>query len=350
MARALLAGFVVLAAAVTAGCMGPDASGSTDASEPIIVMSPDDYSYLANNSTSLADREHVHDYWGGKTRLVVLDEEKEDGSSLLNDPVIVTFRPEKPIPLGASHVDVQLAWTTDLDDYYLATELWVKTAAQEEVERVDVVESGTPVRVATTNAQNDIPHQGISSWEFQLRFYGDRDAQWPLTFKQWDGTVSAHIEAVRGLDIPPFPAHPDLWQNGTALPLVTGYVFNETTALGPCLNCDSRLIRPDAHALVPPDASHVGVTLTVDHDAGIAANQIRLLYHGADSREWQEAPEVESDDTRTLYRIPVQQNGDSPYAQSSLWEFYATYEGKPVPARTFSGSWYVDATVHRGGE
>lgn len=340
-----------LVSVALAGCTTD--SGTLGTEDVTLVTDPNDFSYLENETAN--DRAHVHDYWGGLDRLVIADDTFRCNGNLLTDPVICGYRPDAPIPLGTGIVEVTIDWTEDpeADDvsYYLETELWVKTANDTESYAIGQVEKGDLITLEATNEDADLPHQRISSWEFELYVYGDRDAPFPLAFKRFHADIDIRIEAVRTLEIPLFPGHPDLWQNRTEIPLVTDYRYPENgdELASPVftLRADDRRIRPDDGAIVPSDASWIEVVLE-SNAYSLWSDEVDLLYHGGADREWVFIEPVEDTTSRRVYHIRVEGDGDSPYALQSVWEFSTQYGHGPSPVDDiYHGYYTVQATVYK---
>ena len=56
-----------------AGCLGAAGPAAPDAdADPVVVTRPDDFSYL-DQAGGRGDVAHLHDYWGGNTRLTVIE-------------------------------------------------------------------------------------------------------------------------------------------------------------------------------------------------------------------------------------------------------------------------------------
>lgn len=331
----------LVAALLLAGCLGsaetpPPASGR----ETVTLTAPD---AVAPESMASGDRWHVHDYWGGAERLTVTEASDETGMSCggCDQPFPFTSvrpAPKEVVPQGASRVLVTVSWQeTDGSDHGPVT-LWVKTAADAELMPLRVVESGDTVEIETTNDMDDPPHQVLSLWQFGLGTEG------PGGDYSFRGTITFLVEAVRGLPIPEYPPHPDLWDGASELPLMdesggTQLMYQHDGNTNCQNGCLGRVVPSDGQ-VVPYDATEVVVTLT--YGPGVPAT-LGLAYHAADT--WDLAPlegkPVGPDAVE--YRIPVTvQNGDSPYARQSLWEF-EVYIDQPTPLRAWSGTFTLQA-------
>lgn len=346
-AAVLLAGLAVTASLV-AGCSeDPPVAGAT-VDPPCLVERPDDRSCLDANATSV-DRPHLHDYWGGQDRLVVMDATAHAGSVGFNEDgqwFMLRPDPDHVVPQGTSEVQVTIAWTAYEPTHYSDTELMVVTAADREPWVAGPVASGDTVVIPSDNSRNDLPHQRLSAWQFILHA-APAD---PLGGVIFQADVTIRVEAVRGLDIPLYPGHPDLWQGRTEIALfdeevplgiLHGGIEVGPASAGPCIFACLETMRPDDGAIVPYDAAFVEVVVTHDQDLPF---RVGMTYHGAADRDTRElAPETDDGTTRT-YRIPVGPDGDGPYAKQSLWEFRPFVEA-PEKDGAFAGSYSVTARV-----
>ncbi len=325
-----------LAAIILAGLAGC----TTEPSDPHVVTSPEDYTYLED--PKLVDGSHVHDYWGGSQVLDVLDAERtQEWLANGGSYSLVTFRPpaDSVVPLGTAEVHITTTWQDLRQGTYGQPELWVTTAADSEPRRLGQVQSGDTVVFQNDNNWSDLPHQRLSAWQFHLALPSPPETGGAPAgadqLKTYHVRAEMKVQAVRGLEIPPFPGHPDHWQNETHLPIA----FTERGTLfwlrapPQCGYCSGGLreVTPMDGAIVPPGTSHVEVTLEFDQDTPTG---ITVLYHGADTREWKQAPlDEENSSTSGLgksgtkrFIIPVDRDMDGPYAQQSLWEFYLTFD------------------------
>ncbi len=337
---------MVLACLLTtafAGCTdGPDPSSPASDNDPTVVTAPDDYDYL-----DAPDPDgHVHDYWGGRTELVVMDE----SYPALNPFVGLTetghvyqrlpdLEPGTIVPQGTGALRIQVDITEGVGHHTGPGDVVAWTPAGGDMIVLGPVNE--PIHYPVSLQQADLPHQSISGWEFWMRF----ETGSPFVFN-FNGRVDAHMVAVRGPDpLPVFPAHPDYWQNRTEIRLFErqmdttaqvyyGPVIEGCSGLNACFND----VAPDDGILVPADASHIDVRARAD----VAGFPVTLRYHGADSLDWSEAAVVEDTADERVFRIPVETRGDSPYAETSLWEFRFRPESQAA-----AGTYTFSATVFK---
>jgi hypothetical protein len=339
-----LAALALLALLALAGCSSGPAPSGAPTSEDVLVTRPGDYAADQNASTALLP--HLHDYWGGASRLVVMDGwPTEPGPGLAGGQEVPIYHYRAPsghvVPQGAASVEVTFAWTPDTDDIYEAPELWYKTAAENQTRKWGPVESGRLAVINTTNAQDDLPHQLLSAWTFEFRLSQRSDLQ-VLRFK---ANVTLHVEAVRGLPIPLYPGHPDRWggqDNITLIDVTRQVVYMQDPGDAGCdgLACPQVDV-PRNGTIVPPDAAYVEARLASTYPG----TSVGLSYHGAEGRAFQRLQPTGTAGLVRTYEIPVNGYGDGPYATASQWEFAPFIEG-PLPDGFAAQEYRLTVVVH----
>lgn len=342
----------LFAALMLAGCTSEPVDDP-----PVVVTDPDDFSQFGND-TNGAGRPHIHDYWGNQERLTVLEFDGDVGFLLHGSGSgyrAEVFRPDTIIPLGASQVEITVSWDDQPPDGYRAgdnpLELWIKTAADASAEPFTQLENGQTVTYESTNDQNDIPHQRISAWQFVLAVPDAVEQPTGGHRGSYDFPVQMTVEAVRGLEIPPYPGHADLWGNETMLEILHvddhDYEWGTAPGVAGCSPCNDAPdeFRPYDRAIVPYDADHIEVVVEDAHDT---PDGLQLIYHGADAWDWSDAERVSEEGGTQTYVIPVDGNGDSPYALQSLWRFGFRHETRDdQPVSVSAGDVAMQVTVHR---
>lgn len=343
MRAALVAAIVALS--LLAGCSSPAEPPAPAADQPVVVTAPDD---LVN---ATAPGSHIHDYWGGKDRVTVVDLTHPGGDAPGTGPgfasgpdvVVRSFQPESGhvVPQGTAAVEVTFTWTDAQLDSYTAPVLWLKTAAQNATEEVAAVESGKPVTIETGAPDADLPHQLLSAWLFELRMSSPDPM--PLRFK---GSVTLKVDAVRGLPLPVYPPHPDLWQGATELPLLAAdgeLSYLEDLGDGGCdgMSCP-QVFRPESGRTVPEDAYLVRAVLRSSDPRGL-----ELHYHSGLQREFQRAEPTTSANGEAVYEILVDGGGDGPYSSQSQWEFTVLPPAAGAVRSTWMASYSLEVKATR---
>jgi hypothetical protein len=301
---------------------------------------------------------HLHDYWGSSDRKMVVATTVPVGYGTLGPAgadgwgtaAIVLPEPGDVVPQGTATVEVTFTWTpapeTAAANQVAGTRLAVRTAADHEAVDQGPVSSGQTFVFASTNERNDLPHQVLSAWEFHwLLEPVALPAGMGLT--SYQGELQVFVEAVRGLEIPLYPGHPDQWLGRTEFELFTADGTAQMDGDPRSGNmrcyggCPPRLV-PDDGVVVPIDANHVRVTLDRDLPS---PTRFGLAYHDAISRDWVMPTPVEETDTSRVYVIDVLGGGDGAYAKQSSWEF-ALFVEEPVEDGYLVDSYHVVATVH----
>lgn len=342
MLRPLFAAALLLAAAL-AGCAdAPVEEPASTTPSPVVLTDPND------RGLSAGDAPHMHDYWGGAETLVVMDVAANAGSIVIVPHAEFDFQPPDGgiVPQGTAMVEVTLSWEDGAHQVYRDPELWVRSAADDEPQLVGAITPGEPVVMDSTNEMNDLPHQSLSAWLFQLRVYPPTDGE---GFIQFEAEIHIQVRAHRGLDIPLYPGHPDQWGGAAEIPLFTYahdtfFAYGDPHAGMACLPGCLDQVTPDDGKIVPTDAAIVEVTLTM---GGEAATQLGLRYHGADTRAFQVAqPDTVEGKTRVYHIVVTPESGDGAYAKQSLWEFQPYIEG-PTENGAHVGAYELSARVLR---
>ncbi len=335
---------VVLLTALS-GCT-TEPEPTQDVQEHGIITDPTDYSYLENQTDGSGW--HVHDYWRGQDRLVLAEVEQPidfrcaGGCSFASYGRGVGRLPAGTVvPQGASHVEITVSYEFDAD--HPTPVLAVKTAADKEAREIGPVASGALVVFNSTNEMNDPPHRSLSGWSFPLTLSGTGQDGYDFS-----GTIRMTIEAVRGLEIPAYPPHPDFWQGRDRIPLFENeggqalYMEQDGGTWTCYIICEWSTHSPGDGIVVPFDASHVEVQLT--YGTGMPTGLV-LAYHGADQWDMTSVDGEGMIGETTTFTIPMDQPmGDSPYASQSLWQFRLRADDQPTgPPSRWTGEYTVSA-------
>lgn len=339
----------VLVSLLLGGC-SEDAPEGEATDQPSVITDPRDTSYLANATPG----SHIHDYWQGRDRVPVLDDETGGGTIQYTGDHgrMASFQPPdgQIVPQGAAVIEGTLSWVEEegpalLPNEYTHVELWVKTARDAKSHFAARPDNGGSFAFNTTNEEDDPPHYVLSLWEFDLIVWNEGGEQTTFT-----GTFHLVVEAVRGHPLVAFPPHPDPWHGQTELGLaqhdvtVDAHVSLVVTAF--CSGgCADFRFGPGPNLTVPYDASAVEVTVTTD--AGAPPVPFAMEAHGADTRAMQAVPAASSSPGSYRFRMEVgPSQGDSPYASQSLWEF-RVHMDTPMGQGAWKGTYHVTATAYR---
>ena len=332
-----------LALLLLAGC----ASGPSDVppeESAIVVQAPDDYSYLGQDDPW--SRPHLHDYWGGKTQHTLMSfTDTWHGDVYLAPLGYFTngYYPEdgRVVPQGTGHLSLNITFAPEPGDRHGVPALWYRSPAMADFSEAIPLDSPA-VLIPVGPDEADLPHNSLSGWLFKVGMQADSTGVMRFT-----GAMRMEVVALRERDIPVFPGHPDLWQRRSEIELFSGKGTTSAqtgpsglcTPLPPEMGCPTRW-RPADGSIVPYDASYIEVRL----DVSLSPRGLALAYHGADTRALTILEPAEQAGTVQVYQVPVQGNGDSPYARQSLWEFLAVGKGD----RTIEhGSYTIEASVFK---
>lgn len=347
--------------AVLAGCTSSTDAPVVDAA-PCVVESADDYSCAQQQNRAPDQVAHVHDYWGGRDVVRLLEETQSLGyqvvSSCEPDKVRVWLPPEEATVFqGTGRVDVTTGVEYEPDHASGPLQIWVKRADQDSPEYVADLEDGATVTMQVDHSAADLPHQVLSAWEFWV-YAEPHPALDAYCMVQPRATVTMEVDIHKTLEVLPFPGHPDHWGGAEELPLLDAFAQVRVAEewLGACIEDDSshpegscEMHRHgfgplDGH-VVPPGAGVVRLTLTADPAAGQPPTQLGLRYHGAHTRTFEHVEPVSRQGDLAEYEIEVAGDNDGPYAKQSQWRFQVVNESDH---QTFQGEWGLGGVVRAG--
>lgn len=337
---------VLLLTAPLAGCIGGQSGATPREPETEVIDDPTNTSY--NTSSGW----HLHDYWDGQDQLTVMEETSGVYYNNFGDESTawpVRFHPPAPnvVPQGTAWLDVTVSWDdASPRNAYGDMELWAKPANASEARLIeDALENGGSVEIPLDHEEADLPHQTVSAWELQVHIRGSDDP----VYNHFDGSITVQVQAHRGLELQPFPPHPDHWGNRTEFTLAEAdrsfYQVRLPTG-GFSGNFDAR-IRPPNGTIVPFQTQQVVVDL--QWDSSMPIGDLTLWLRAADTRNFSRLDPDEEGDASATYTIPVSQPMmDSPYANASLWEFRVSAPHDAQDEPVFDGEFTLEATVHKG--
>ena len=339
--RRALALAIVLLALPLAGCASDPEPVEAAAAPPANASLPDAMNMTdpaaSETNASLGAMPHVHDYWKGKERVTILDED------FTVDPPTAAFwtafmfyytheasvggtfveLPEGQLVFeGTGQLDITVTWTeptvSGLRFVYRHAGSgefidWTKTA------------QGQTVSIPVTPEMTDMPHTKHSRWFFVFAADGA-----PPTAV---GTFHIKMDVVKMRDVEMFPAHPDFWHGATSLELLKASGVSKSRQ-GPQTMVNERLEpmkTPDD--VVPGDKPVPMETVTLLANVTIKSvnpelkvHHLHLQYRAADdiSFDFHDAGQgTPSDDGKTwTWEVPVEMGQtDNPYNEKSDWAF-----------------------------
>jgi hypothetical protein len=313
------------------GCAAP---AMEPAPTPAVVTDPRDYSYL----DAAEPGSHIHDYWGGRDEVTVLDVEHGGMSASCSgcgDGMQVFWaRPEEGIivPQGTAWLNITATWSASTESRFTGMQIMVKTAKDAEERTLGATQNGVTFTLNSSQEMNDPPHYVLSLWRFGLKATGGQEVS-------FEGKIQVKAVAVRGLPLVPYPPHPDRWQGETELVVaqdrhtVTVQYERDHPQGGSSKVCYGGCvgwISPLDGAVVP-------------FETGGLPTGLGLRFHGADTWTMTSVPATMPVPGTLVFEIPVSGlMADSPYAPQSLWEFQLFLD-EPGPLRAWTGTYTFEA-------
>lgn len=327
-----------------AGCLGSDAADDDASEVASLPGSPassvddranatvDDGSVPMNES--LGHQPHVHDYWSGKERVTLMDDDvasdpfRTIAFTFLNAAtgtpgvggVIVELPDGAIVYEGAGKLELTATWT---DATVTGVGVRYRSAASAEWSEIIPATQGIPLVIEITPEMSDMPHAKTSKWSFLLV-----PAQAGQVIA---GAVHVRIDIVKMHDIDLFPGHPDLFNGAVTLPVFEG--TGTTRQKNPALALADVVIAqgvPESgfpfSSVVPMETRTMTANITITSATTTVGEvqDVYLLVKPADTNEYAIAELVSSDPAAGLYQyawLVEMQQADSPYAKESQWRF-----------------------------
>jgi len=284
----------------------------------------------------VADAPHVHDYWAGRERVTLLDEDftVQPPTALFWGAATTLFLgetafggafvsfPEGAIVYeGTGRMEITVTWT---DPSITGIRFLHRHAGSGELQPWIETPNGDTVVLDVAPEMTDMPHAQASRWGFLMTASG--------TPAVAVGTFSVRIDIVKMRDVAEWPAHPDLWDGEARLTVLDAegeaparVALTEVADTGPWAVPADTL---PAQRLVPMEAGTLRVTVTIlDRESAAGIDEIRLLARTANDVAFdftdQGKPVEASDDgtTFTWERAIEMDETDNPYADASAWGF-----------------------------
>lgn len=360
---------VLLASPLLAGCLGlgdeptPPTNATDDNTSDLPIEMPDGRggSFNAFNETNLTDSigHHNHDYWGGRSRVTIIEGHAEMSPFPDQSGVSAEFRP----PSGPQHLVYEGTATVEVlitnpqrhacypllvwnGDYICTDHTQTGTEATGELkgpalpdaapssglrleylhaasnldEWIDAgaIAFGTPAVISLKDPRwTDMPHSTGSLWVFRIVSPNSQDAT--LTF-------DIAITAVRKEgEIPKWPGHPVFYTDTKHYRVVYDGIgsVEETTDGGVDNTAEpGKLISAGTRTLIV----YANITSVTPGVPNNPPTHYWLYFHNASYTTWNSTSPFDANYTadKGSYQwiLPVDPNGmDSPYASASRWEF-----------------------------
>lgn len=329
---------LMLLAGAFAGCLG-DEEPSVPAAAPV----EDNSTSLANVTddgsgdvpAELGDMEHSHDYWTGRERITLMDEDvtvdtfDAFGFTFFNvigagNPAVGGAWLELPdgkiVFEGTGKLEFTVTWS---DPTITGMAVRYRSAASPDFSEPQALASGTALAVDVTPEMSDMPHEKTSRWSFLLT-----PAQAGQTMV---GKFHVKVDIIKMRDIENFPPHPKLFGDGHTLTLFEG-AAQSAQASAPMMiagfltggSPEERGI--GSEKVVPMETLSMTANVTITSaSAGVGqVSNVSFLFKPADSNGFRRANMVSGDLATGAFQFawPVEmQQTDSPYADTSQWAF-----------------------------
>jgi hypothetical protein len=350
---ALLVLALLLAGCLGGSCDAPKAQSVTTAPTALPgenATLPPGAADASEANRTLGAMPHVHDYWQGRERVTVLDQDVTvdpqtaafwTGFSLFleHNPSVGGAFVQLPagnlIYEGTGRLDLTVTYT---DPTITGLHVQYRHAGTDEFSKYLDTPSGKTVPIPITSEMTDMPHSKTSRWLFLF------ETSSPAAVAV--GKFHVKMDIVKMRDVALFPPHPDFWKGKTTLELLraSGAAKSSMTpdrlverTLNPLedppgLIGDGKPVPMETRTLV------VNVTVKGTSPSTLAIDHLDLQYHGADGfhsfvRPAGKANATSSDKKQWEWDLPVAMNQtDNPYADKSAWDFrvVASY-ANPVP-------------------
>ena len=319
----------------TADASPPDAPGATAPG-------------ASETNATLGGMAHLHDYWQGRERVTVLDQDYTvDPPSAAFWGAFMFYYTHEPSVGGAfvelpegqlvfegtGQLDVTMSWT---DPGVTGLRFAYRHAGSGEFVGWTQAPQGQAVSIPVTPAMTDMPHTKHSRWFFVVAADGVPPAA--------VGTFHVKMDVVKMRDVEMFPAHPDFWNGAASLELLKGSGVAKSRQ-GPQAQAQTMLEpmkTPDdvvpGDKPVPMETALLVANVTIRSvNPDLTVDRLHLHVRSADMPSfefWDAGDATPSEDGRTwTWEIPVEmQQTDNPYNEKSDWAFRVTAGyASPVP-------------------
>ncbi|MHB8585729.1 MAG: hypothetical protein ACYDDF_07825 [Thermoplasmatota archaeon] len=301
-----------------AGCGATINATGSDVAPPSIVTNE-------TNKTvaGFGGQAHSHDYWLGRTRVIVWDGQLSSGYGF---PVFPNGQPGTPI----FEADLQLPpghlvyegtgqaelLVSQLDNTVTGVSVAVKTAGDSAFRDPQVMKPGTPLVINVKPIDCDMPHATNSLWSFRFFASGANPAL--------IGSFHFTLTIVRERNVQLYPGHPDFYGGKPFRVVLDKDAATKQVALTDAFLYGQGASAVAATRLVSMGTDHLVVFTNVSKSTSPFGPAVGffLEYHNATGNWTRISDSPNASKANERFLVPVSPDGlDSPYAQASRWEF-----------------------------
>lgn len=333
-----------------AGCLGDDAPAVEDAPAqsadtelaPEVNETVDDG--MDEMPADIGHQPHMHDYWKGKERVTLMDEEIEvDPFTAMAFTFFDVVRgtpgvggtfvelPDGAIVYeGTGQLEFTVSWT---DATVTGMGLSHRSPADPQFGETQPLAQAQALVIPVTPEMCDMPHEKESRWAFLLV-----PAQAGQAIV---GKIHVKVDIVRMRDIEQFPGHPELFGGAHTLTLFSGPASSSSQnflvrGAGFLTDAEPQESGVASQKVVPMETMTMTANVTITSATSNVGqvSDVRFLYKPADSAgRYRIAQLVSEDPEAGVYQFawPVEmRQTDSPYAKTSQWRFDLLISSDPT--------------------
>lgn len=335
---------LLVGAAGLSGCMDSGGDTPTVETDPATTQAQSSTGADANATVDdgttempkdIGAKPHAHDYWTGKERVTLLDQDVQiDPFTAVFFSFVNVFGWQTPavggtvlqLPDGAivfegtGKLEFTASWS---EPTMTGMTLRYRSAASPQLSEPVPVTNGEVVSIDVTPDMSDMPHEKTSRWAFVLS---------PGAGQTMIGSFHAKIDIVKMRDIEAFPGHPELFNGQHTLTLYDGPATSSQSSFATRTvkfvtaggGVEEEYLRPAAVVPMETMAMTANVTITSATASVGKVNGAYFLVKPANSNGFRVANLVASDPDAGTYQfawlVDMEQT-DSPYAKTSQWAF-----------------------------
>ena len=338
----------LLAATGLAGCMDSGGDAPMDA-DPAAANATAETNVTVDDGTEEMPKElgampHAHDYWTGKERITLLDQDVQVDPfsavffSFFN--VVGTRTPAVggafvQLPDGAivyegtGKLEFTASWS---DPTVTGMTLRYRSAASTEFSEPVALANGEALAIDVTPEMSDMPHEKTSRWSFLLT---------PGATQTMVGAFHAKVDIVKMHDIESFPGHPELFNGAHTLTLYEGPAQSSQSSFPSRIvggvttgfSAEPEGVRPTAVVPMETMSMTANVTITSATASVGKVTGAMFIVKPANSNGFYRATMLSGNPDTGEYQfawlVDMEQT-DSPYAKTSQWAFDLRVQTDPT--------------------